>query len=228
MNLLNPYIMAAAGGATDPSFGNVSLLLHFDGTDASTTFTDVKGKTVTPTGNAQIDTAQSKYGGASGLFDASGDYLTVAASADFDFGTSAFTVEWWFRFNSTSTYQYFFDIGSNGTFVRIQNGNALLIYASGGQVINTSISQLSTGQWYHFALTRSGNTWNFWVDGTSVASASYSGSAGSSGSALTIGDYGGHGAGFAINGWMDDFRITKGVARYTATFTPPAAAFPNG
>ena len=66
-------------------------LLHFDGTDASTTFTDESGKTWTAHGNAQIDTAQSVFGGASGYFDGSGDYITTPDRADFDFDGQQFT-----------------------------------------------------------------------------------------------------------------------------------------
>ncbi|MEJ0012775.1 MAG: hypothetical protein WDM94_09155 [Bauldia sp.] len=60
-----------------------------------TTFVDssASGRTITANGNAQVDTAQAKFGGASALFDGAGDYLTVPASADFNFGTGDFTVE---------------------------------------------------------------------------------------------------------------------------------------
>ena len=76
------------------------LLLHFDGTDGSTTFVDSSpsGKTVTAVGNAQIDTAQYKFGGASGLFDGNGDYLSVPDSDDWYFGTGDFTIDAWARF----------------------------------------------------------------------------------------------------------------------------------
>lgn len=76
------------------------LLLHCDGTDGSTTFSDngVTGHTVTANGNAQIDTAQSKFGNASGLFDGTGDYLTIPDHADWNFGTGNFTIDAWIRF----------------------------------------------------------------------------------------------------------------------------------
>src|SRR3990167_5787652 len=76
---------------------DTKLLLHMDGADASTTFTDEVGHVFTPAGNAQIDTAQSKFGGASGLFDGTGDYITTPNSADFDPGTGSFTAEMWIR-----------------------------------------------------------------------------------------------------------------------------------
>lgn len=221
--IINPYMFTAA--ATDPNWSSVSLLLHMDGTDGSTTFTDQKGKTVTAVGNAQIDTAQYKFGGASGLFDGTGDRLTVPASADFNFGTGDLTIEWWARFNSVSGIQYFYEIGLNNTMARLQNGTTLLVYNAAGANMNTNISTLSANTWYYMAVVRSGNNWNFYVNGTSVANGTRSGNAGDSTNTLYIGDY--TSAGYAFNGWLDDFRITKGVARYTANFTPPSAAFPN-
>ena len=75
------------------------LLLHCNGADESAVFTDEAGKTVTRNGGAQIDTAQYKFHGASGLFDGTGDYLSLADSDDWDFGTGNFTVETWLRRN---------------------------------------------------------------------------------------------------------------------------------
>jgi hypothetical protein len=78
----------------DPNYASVSLLLHMDGTNGSTVFTDLSPvpKVVTRFGDAQISTAQSKFGGSSAYFDGTGDYLTVASSADFGFGTGDFTI----------------------------------------------------------------------------------------------------------------------------------------
>ena len=91
------------GPPVDAYFSDVVLLLHMGGTDGSTTFTDEKGHTVTANGDAQIDTAQSKFGGASALFDGSGDYLSVADSADFEFGSSDFTIDGWVRLHGYAT-----------------------------------------------------------------------------------------------------------------------------
>ena len=88
----------------DEEFGNVSLLLHGDGTNGSTTIVDSSSSTkaVTAFGDAQISTAQSKFGGASIAFDGNGDYLTIPPSAKFEFGTDPFTVEFWI-YPTTST-----------------------------------------------------------------------------------------------------------------------------
>lgn len=91
----NLYLAGQGGGGIN-SF--TKLLLHTDGTDGSTTFTDssLSPKTISVFGNAQVDTAQSKFGGASALFDGTGDYLT-GSSADFAFGTNDFTIDFWMR-----------------------------------------------------------------------------------------------------------------------------------
>src|SRR3990167_9675179 len=92
--------MAAFNGGNDAF---TKLLLHCDGVDAATSFPDVSASahTVTANGNAQVDTAQSKFGGASLIVDGTGDYLSVPDHADWDFGTGDFTVDFWFRRNGT-------------------------------------------------------------------------------------------------------------------------------
>ena len=91
--------------SADPYFSNVSLLLHMDGSNGSTTFTDnsSNGFTVTANGNAQISTAQSKWNGASGYFDGAGDFLTVPVNSAFELGTGDFDVELWARFDSVNS-----------------------------------------------------------------------------------------------------------------------------
>ena len=82
---------------TDPNIASVSLLLSGNGINGSTSIIDSSPspKTVTAFGNAQISTAQSKFGGASIAFDGVSDYLTVASSAGLTFGTGDFTIELW-------------------------------------------------------------------------------------------------------------------------------------
>lgn len=228
----------SGAGATDPNFASVVLLLHMDGTDASTTFTDnsTSAKTMTANGNAQIDTAQSQFGGASGLFDGTGDYLTTPDSADWDFGTGDFTVEMWIRpanltqrgvlvnhgfdSNDIFTLHLLFDL-SRGARCAINTGGLTQVDFEQGN--NTG---WSANTWYHVALVRFGNEWDIYRDGVSIASVTDADGLGSYTGSLFIGiDV--NGSGNPYNGWIDDLRVTKGVARYTANFTPPTAAFPN-
>lgn len=242
--LLAPYRFST-GPAGDPHWANVVSLLHFDGTDGGTTFIDETGKTWTPAGNVQIDTAQSKFGGASGLFDGNGDWLYHGASTDFDFGTGDFTIECWLRRNSYSdNFQGIF--ASDGASYGV-DANTILAFGNstgvnvsqrqrvgfGGYNLDTAAAtlltaQLSLGVWYHVAATRSGNTFRLFLDGVLQGSSTYSGSMNFNGGGGTrIGSNRWDGSTGEYHGWIDELRITKGVARYTANFTAPDAAFPN-
>ena len=110
-----------------------------DGTDGSTTFTDAIGThTVTAVGNAQIDTAQYKFGGASGLFDGTGDYLTIPDHADFNFGAGDFTIDFWVRFNAINTAQAFIsqtEDANNQWVFRIDATNTVEIYFADNGVV---------------------------------------------------------------------------------------------
>ena len=91
--------------AVDDSYTKV--LLHMNGTDASTTFTDESGKTWTANGNAQIDTASYKFATGSGLFDGGGDYIDTPDNADFNFGSGDFTIDLQMRRNSSGVITKF-------------------------------------------------------------------------------------------------------------------------
>jgi hypothetical protein len=230
--LINPYRFAAAG-ATDPNFSNVSLLLHGDGTNGSTTITDSSGspKTVTAVGNAQISTAQSKFGGASIAFDGTGDYLTVPAGSDFSF-PGDFTVETFLYLNGTpGVYDTITEIGTylNGILFRVNgtaNGYDIIINGTANR-IDVVISGNPVSQWVHLALTRSGSTVRLFVEGTLRGSTTATGTVNSTSGTTRIGFEKDGTSGRELNGYLDEFRITKGVARYTANFTPPTAPFPN-
>ncbi|MBK6587935.1 MAG: LamG domain-containing protein [Acidobacteria bacterium] len=87
-------------------------------------------------------------------------------------------------------------------------------------------SNLSANTWYHLAATRQGSTYRLFVDGTQVATTTSSITIHDNANSLYIGTST-DGSTSPVNGYIDDLRITKGVARYTANFTPPAAAFPE-
>lgn len=215
------------------SSGNAEtkLLLHMDGTDGSTTFSDssAAGNNATAQGNAQVDTAQSKFGGASALFDGTGDYLTVADSADWDFGTGDFTVDFWVRFAAISTNMALFDIGINSSGKNVQmnventnkletriNNTSHLVTLSGGSLVNDT--------WYHIALVRNGSTCNVYLNGVSQGSFTDAGDV-TGGTGVEIANSSTIGGIAALNGWMDEFRVVKGSAIWTADFTVPDEAY---
>jgi hypothetical protein len=224
--------------ASDPYFANVLLLAHMDGADASTTFTDssTSARTLTAVGNAQIDTAQSKFGGASGLFDGTGDYVTAAYDANLaGWWETDFTIEGWVYVDVLKN-----EAGGapapmlahgdpNGTtvywaFGPISTGALRLYYFNGAATSVTSgTTPVSTGSWQHIAMTLSGSTIKLWHEGAEVASAALSGTPQKSASyPLIIGQINNAGH----DGWIDEVRVTRGVARYTSAFTP-TGPFPN-
>ena len=189
---------------------------------------------MTAGGNAQISTAQSKFGGSSIAFDGSGDRVSVANNAALDFGTGDFTVECWVNSAAilTSYLAQYAHICGKG------NGVAAATYALGfyqrkiawaaQNVVFQGATNLTNNTWYHFAACRSGSALKLFVNGaqehsgtdTTNYTSSQSFNAGDRQASDPSSQY-------PLNGYIDDLRITKGIARYTADFTPPTEAFPD-
>lgn len=211
--------------------GIVAAALKMNGSDGSTTFTDETGKTWTASGNAQIDTAQSKFGGASGLFDGTTDYISTPDHEDFEFAQLPWTIEGWVR---PASFAAFGGLVSKRTtssltfspfyvYVAQTTGKLGLLCADDNtawDVNFTSSNNFTLNTWSHFAAVRYGNTFQVFIDGTSGGTATFSGSLLNNTSAVAIGAGAANGD-FSLNGHIDDVRITKGIAKYTANFTPP-------
>lgn len=230
--LLRGMMAGVVGGGGDPSFSSVVSGLHFDGTNGSTTFTDIKSKTWTANGNAQISTAQSKFGGAAGLFDGTGDFIVTPNSSDFDFGSGAFTIEFFIYQASTTGFQNVvrksLTIGYAPFTFAMDSGKPRFRSSQDGanwQIDTTAASSLAVSTWHHIAITRQANALRMFANGTEVGSGTYSSALMVNTSGLYLGAQSDGASG--LNGYLDDLRITKGVARYTGSFTPPTAAFPN-
>lgn len=215
----------------DPVFNNVSLLLHGNGTNGSTTITDSSPtpKTVTAVGDAKISTAQSKFGGSSIAFDGTGDYLNVATGSAFSFDSSDFTIEFWIRFASVAGVQIFYDqrfAGGQGPQPTLYtSGTSLYYFFNGSNRI--TISTIATNQWYHLALSKQGSSTRAFIDGVQGGTTYVDATAYTTGPSVFIGNDTYTPTGFGFNGYIDELRITKGVARYTSNFTPPTAPFPD-
>src|SRR3990172_1289288 len=216
------------------------ILLHFDGTDASTTITNTNAggsdHTWTAAGNAQIDTAESKFGGASGLFDGTGDYVSTPDHADFTLGSSDFTVDVWF--NCTKAAGSFANIigqndnvAANSSFFIVRNTiNVITFRVSNGSsfaiVTGTTVftDSVNTG-WHHLACVRTSNILRMFIDGVQEGgNISFSGSVPDSALVFGVGSNGGTTANL-WTGWIDEFRLSVGIARWTANFTPPTVAY---
>lgn len=229
-------VLAAYGGSAggDPFFGNVTLLMHFDGTSGSTTFTEQKGKTFAGAGNAQLSTSSPKFGTASLLLDGTGDYVSTTSNlSDFVFGTNDFTVE---AFINTSTLREqliidFFTPLNISWQLELNSSGRLNFYGSDGSTngpIATATSVLTNGAWHHVAASRTGSSLRLFVDGVSEASVTDGRNFSFATSTLAIGaQVASRNAAYDFPGNIDEVRITKGVGRYTSNFTAPVAAFPN-
>jgi hypothetical protein len=216
------YKSMETGGGID---SYAKLVLHGDGADGSTTITDsgVTGHTVTPSGNAQIDTAQSLFGGASILFDGSGDYLTVPDHADWDFGTADFTIDFNVRFASVGSFPQTFFSRNGFSEMRLQmdDANTLVLYLMGSEIASRSFTPVINTR-YHIEVARSGTNLRIFVNGVQLGATITNSTNVTGTSAILIGQVAGTNF---FNGWMEEFRISKGIARHTADFTPPASAY---
>jgi len=227
---------SGSGSSSDPDFSSVELLLSFDGADGSTTFTDSSSNAHSSTagGNAQIDTAQSKFGGASGYFDGSSDVLTTPTDASLSFGSGDLTLEFFVRFTSVGATRYFMCSNAVSPFFWMNtNGNKLQAYFGSGNMRNLGDTSnfgdttLVNNQWYHIALVRSGSSVTLYLDGAAELLKTDTNDFGASRAIQIGGGSGIAGTGAWHLGWIDELRFTKGVARYTSAFTPPTEPFPT-
>lgn len=220
----------AAGAASDPYWANVTTLIN--GSSATITDKSTTNNTLSIVGNTVLSATQVKYNVKSIYFDGSGDYITEPAGTPLTLGTGDFTIEGWVYPTSLAAERIFIDFrpsGTNGIYIllAIQTNGGINMNVNSSNTITGAAGSITINGWHHIALARSGTSTKLFVNGTQVGS-TYTDSnnylcgasrpsIGVNGANTTVGFY---------LGYMDDFRITKGVARYTANFTAPTAAFP--
>jgi len=184
-------------------------------------------KTVTVTGNTFLDTAQSRFGGRSARFDGTNDRLSVASNIDFAFGTGAWTIELWVRLNSDGINQSLIDLRNStanqqAVFLRVDSSNDVEFTVNGTErIVSNNPSALSRNVWYHIAVTKAANgVHRMFINGVQQTQTWNNTTAYTQGP-LNIGERVDGGNDF--NGWIDDLRIIKGQALYTAGFTAPTS-----
>ena len=228
---LKSVTVGAPPAPVDPYYSSVELLYHMDGANNSTVCVDSSKNnyTITTSDNAVISTEQSVYGGSSGKFTATTSARFKSPTTTNLAITGAFTMEAWWRPTVVSNGIYPIScVGSSLMWITLGGPNsALEFYFLGNQLTSTFVPVVDT--WYFLTVTRdsSNNVRNFvngnqvtssYVNNISMASTAYW-SVGSS-PELAGGSAGGR-------CFVDEFRFTKGVARYTDNFTPPSQPFPN-
>jgi hypothetical protein len=244
MSLLLLGVGGASGSrlAADPHIASTKLLLGFEDADGATGAPGMTDESAaargnaTVTGNAQIDTAQFKFGAASLLLDGTGDKIAFADSADWEF-SGEFTIEMWARWNtrpvlatmmahgaSSVSYGWWLNSNNAGTlrFRFDDNGDGTPLHDI------SSSTTVNTGTWYHVAIDRdAAGKLRLYIDG--VMRGSKSSATGTSFNSTGTLDIGEIGTSFPFDGWLDEVRITPGVARYASDsgFSVPTAAFPR-
>lgn len=216
------------------------VLLHLDGSDGGTTFTDSNvggsahtwAKVVSGANTATTSTAQAKFGSASLL--TAGTYIATPDHADFAFGSGDFTIDAWFFLNTAGpsggsgfiASQDGAGLGSGpgGWFLELNFVSApvgtVLRFGTDGTVKITGTTNIGTGAWHHVAVVRTGNIFKLFVDGVQEG-----------GDVAVVGSLSNPTVPLACGGWsawkgyIDEFRLSVGVARWTSNFTPPTAAY---
>jgi hypothetical protein len=181
-------------------------------------------------GNAQVSTAISKFGGSSVYFDGSGDWLTIPSNQAVDVSSGNFTIEAWVYPTSNSgirtVYANWFDSTSGGVIFGLNSGTPALWWRP-FNIADPMVTgpAVSLNTWTHIAVVRNANTFTIYTNGVAGTPVSYSTNC-VAGEPYLVGAYA-RGASGNFAGYIDDLRLTKGVARYTANFTPPTQAFPT-
>ena len=220
---LSPISQATSASiATSVTLGGSILLMHFDGTNGSTTFTDVYGHTFTANGAAALSTSQAKFGTASLQ---PGVGYAKCSTSDSAFGLPGdFTVEC-FCYPASGLSPSLFGIVwtalSGGWEIynaSAKNGPWNFRKIGTGDLV-TGSATMTNNAWNHIAVVRSGSTIKLYINGTLDASGTNSSTFSQAG--LQIGTCESSGQ---FSGYIDEFRISK-VARYTSNFTPTSSAF---
>jgi hypothetical protein len=229
--LLTPTMPAA--GSVDNQWPNVPIMLGFDHRDAVQRIINESdsGAVVTAFGNAQVDTAQSKFGGASLLLDGSGDYLTLEHDSQFSVSNGDFTLDCFIKRNATKLHCIAAKNPAVGSsewrcFCNASNQLQFQAFDAAVAVVNITGTTVIDTNWHHVEFVRFGTLWICFLDGNLEASATQSAAPLANTLDLHIGRDPSNLA-RDFNGWIDEFRLTAGHARHTANFTAPTAAFPR-
>jgi hypothetical protein len=205
---------------------NTSLLLN---TVNAGIFDNAMMNDLVTVGNAQVSTAVTKFGTGSMAFDGTGDWLTFIDTPNVQLGTGDFTIEGWVYLSALGSVRGFFSKGTSTTGISLGVNalNQLVFNYTASSLTATTALVIST--WYHVAVVRNGTaTGNVKIYLNGTADATSGGAINDNFNQTSIGYIGADRTGASpMNGYIDDLRVTKGLARYTANFTAPTAAFPD-
>lgn len=214
------------GGGTDPYFANVQSLLHLDGTDGSTTITDqIPSRVWTAASGASLSTAQKQFGTASVLIHDSTEFVFGDPNTAYNLGTGDFTWEVSIRPTTVDVKNIAQIVGSGAatspSIYCLANGS--LIYYLSSDRITSAAGVVVVNTWLPIAYSRVSGTGRLFANGVLIGSwADSTDYTNGIGNSLYL-----SGSASPLEGYYDEFRLTVGVGRYTASYTPAIAAFPN-
>ncbi len=218
------------GGYGNDSY--VKLLLHADGDGNAFADDSSSENTITAYGNVTQSNTESKFGGKSAYFDGNGDYLSFPNSSDFAFGTGDFTMDFWINAPSQGNMFILGGRSAVGT-MHITTGTSgelvgVLRYVGTSEILSSVL--IADNSWHHCAIVRHEGTVTLYVDGENVGSgtdtSNYTNTSGTWW--MGINDYGNPSYQDFLNGYLDEFRISKGIARWTSNFILPVREYYQG
>jgi hypothetical protein len=230
--ILNPFRFGAGDRAEDPYFSNVSMLLHFDQLVAGQFVDEISGRTWTiESSGAEFDTSVMKFGSGSAHLLGTGRIKSNIQPSD-DLGTGDFTIECFLKKSSFLKNEVVIGRQVPGTYaiqLKVTSSRLLeVVFWSGGQIYTfTSSGVVPVDVFAHLAVVRRKGSVRLFIDGVVQGTFSHSESLNATNIPWTIGAISDTANSERLVGWVDDVRITVGVARYYEAFTPPSAAFPN-
>lgn len=206
-----------AGWAHDPDFSRVVLLLQDSLIDKSPT-----PKAVSALGATAVTTVQSKFGGSSFYFDGAAGGITLVASSDFNLGTGDFTIEFQAYplalVSGAAMFSLRMPSGAGGGIISLQDNGT--VGFSDGIVWRSTTSTLTVGLFKHVALARQSGLLRIFINGVMGFSGSVTVDIAGD-RPCCLGRYDTSTDGGFFNGYIDEVRVTKGLARYTENFSPP-------
>ncbi|MDD5700623.1 MAG: LamG domain-containing protein [Dehalococcoidales bacterium] len=205
------------------------LVSHCDGDDEGTTFTDELGHTMTAHGHVNTETDQKQFGTASAQFDGAGDdYIDSPNDADWDFGTGDFTLDCWIYPTGWTTYPVILSTYPTGSYwgMQVYNNGADFAIFGDFPTVHVATGGISLNAWTHLAISRESGKIYFFKNGTllNIGGTSFTQDLDAD-SDLLVGTYNKTASGHQWNGYIDEIRISKGIARWTSDFTPPTEPY---
>jgi hypothetical protein len=225
-------------GAGAPTYDSETvLMLHMDGSDEGTVFTDVSdtAHTVTANGDANTEDSEKKFGVTSAEFDGSGDYLSIPDNSDFDsIWDNDFTLEAWIYQTTQGVDRGIFEhfeSDSNRVRLMISGGDSGEVHSSGSGTgglswsFNSDSGSMSANNWYHIAVDSYNGTVKIFVNGVADSETDSSlATVGNIAGDINIGKRRSTSVTY-FNGSIDELRLSN-FSRYEGNnFTPPTESF---